>query len=80
MSRRKRSIYDKTWKFKKMKKKMNIYHRFFSQSINLDLNIKVKHFLIQTCRFHQRLIFFTDIYYNSSTSAENEEVVHYFRN
>ncbi len=79
MSRRKRSIDDKTLKSKKMKKEMSIYHRFFSQSTNLDLNIRMKHFLIQTCRFHQKLIFFTDIYHNSSTSAENEEVDHYFR-
>jgi hypothetical protein len=48
MFRRKRFINDKTWKSKKMKKKINIYHRFFSQSINLELNIKEKRFSIQT--------------------------------
>ncbi len=49
-------------KIQKMKKEISIYHRLFSQSINIELNIKKKRFSIQTFQHHLKLIFFTNIY------------------
>jgi hypothetical protein len=70
MTRRKKSFENKIYKSKKIKKEINIYHRFFSQSTNLDQNIREKH---SSIRSHSRLVFITDVYHNSLILAEDEK-------